>query len=134
MITKDKELFEKFQKLNPEYHEKIEFDGWSNPKPTIINLISMYESYKYLLLEKEYELDKTSLEYEDQFLILKEQYLKKFKSTEAKEHAHNDLKESKLQLLSIEKQISILKACIHTCEYQLRLKFLQYKELIYNGK
>ena len=118
MITKDKELFEKFQKLNPEYHEKIEFDGWSNPKPTIINLIAMYESYKYLLLEKEYELDKTSLDYEDQFLILKEQYLKKFKSTEEK----------------FEKQISILKACIHTCEYQLRLKFLQYKELIYNGK
>lgn len=134
MIRQDKELYEKYQDITKLHKKKIEFNSLSGSRATIVNLISEYESYKDLLLEKEYELGKELLEYDTQFLIVKGKYLKKYKSTEAKEHANVDLKDKRLQILNIEKQISILKACIHTCEYQLRLKYLQYKEEINKGR
>lgn len=130
MIRQDKELYEKYQNITKHYKKRIEFDSLSEPRATIVNLISEYEAYKDLLIENEYELEKKLLDYDTQFLNLKEKYLKKHKSTEAKEHANVDLKDKRLQILKIENQISILKACIHTCEYQLRLKYLQYKEEI----
>ena len=92
-------------------------------------MIADYNSLKVLLAQQEYELEKELIDYNSQYLLKKEHYLGKgHKSTEAKEHANDDLSDTLLVLESMKKDISLLKANIHSVEYQLRLKFIQLKK------
>ena len=94
----------------------------------ILKLIAEYEASRVLLAEQEHQLETEQIYYEDEYLQLKEQYMADgMKSTEAKEHAKNDLLVRRRVILDSTKDISLLKANIHSIEYQLRLKYAQLR-------
>ena len=92
-------------------------------------LIEEYEASKLVLADLEYEYEVSVLRYQERFHQLKTEYMTNgLKSTEAKEKANNTLSEQRVEQLGLERDISLLKANIHSLEYQLRFKFLQYKD------
>lgn len=125
MITNTtKRIFEKYQEKSMEYNDILQTLHAGDPASLITTLIADYQAYKELLAMEEYERDNLTLVYDDDFVMLKDKYLEEgMKSTEAKEHARTDLKGTRLNLIKHEKNISILKACIHSTEYQLRLMY-----------
>ena len=95
----------------------------------ILKLIAEYEASKVLLAEQETLKEKLSLEYDNHFLVLKKGYIVDgCKPTEAKELANNDLQNTQMELIFIDEDIALLKANIHSIEYQLRLKYIQAKQ------
>lgn len=98
-------------------------------KKQITNLITEYEASKIILTEQEYKLDEKKLALTEALLNLKMQYMEDgHKSTEAKELAQQNTKDEQNEIRNIEKDINLLKANIHSIEYQLRLKYNQYNK------
>ena len=110
---------------------ELEYKETQDPEDVVTELIAEYEATRVLIAEQEYLHDKQEVEYNSRLALLKAQFMEEgLKSTEAKEQAKNELLDKQMSLLKIEKDISLLKANIHSIEYQLRLKFQQIKNLI----
>ena len=123
-----KELFEKYESISIEEMDTLGLMEYGEIESMITTLIADYNTYKLLLVEEEYNLEEKQLDYDSSFTLLKSQKMEKgYKSTEAKERANYELTEQKRGLLQIQRDISLLKANIHSVEYQLRLKFQQLK-------
>lgn len=122
---------ERLQELTNGSINEIQSNENKDYEDRITELVSEYEATRVTLAECEYELELMKLRYDSQFISLKEQLMDEgYKSTEAKEHANEELTSEKMELLTVEKDISLLKANMHSIEYQLRLKFQQIKNLI----
>jgi hypothetical protein len=122
---------ERLQELTNGSINEIQSNENKDYEDRITELVSEYEATRVTLAECEYELELMKLRYDSQFISLKEQLMEDgYKSTEAKEHANEELTSEKMELLTVEKDISLLKANMHSIEYQLRLKFQQIKNLI----
>jgi hypothetical protein len=122
---------ERLQELTNGSINEIQSNENKDYEDRITELVSEYEATRVTLAECEYELELMKLRYDSQFISLKEQLMEDgYKSTEAKEHANEELTSEKMDLLTVEKDISLLKANMHSIEYQLRLKFQQIKNLI----
>lgn len=132
MITDNlsKETIEEYLTYCNQSHENIkEIIEKENQVETIGVLIEEYEATKLTLANLEYQYEINQLHYQEQFHILKTKYMYEgMKSTEAKEKANTILQEQRVEQLGLERDISLLKANIHSLEYQLRFKFLQYKD------
>ena len=123
------ELFDEYMSESQEQLDMLQHIRYKEASEAIIELIADYNSFKVLLAQQEYELEKALIDYNSQYLLKKEHYLNEgHKSTEAKEHANDDLSDTLLVLEDMKKDISLLKANIHSVEYQLRLKFIQLKK------
>lgn len=110
---------------------ELEYKETKDLEDVVTELIAEYEATRVLIAEQEYLHDKQEVEYNSRLALLKAQYMEEgLKSTEAKEQAKNELLDKQMSLLKIEKDISLLKANMHSIEYQLRLKFQQIKNLI----
>jgi hypothetical protein len=110
---------------------ELEYKETRDPEDVVTELIAEYEATRVLIAEQEYLHDKQELEYNSRLALLKAQFMEEgLKSTEAKEQAKNELLDKQMSLLKIEKDISLLKANMHSIESQLRLKFQQIKNLI----
>ena len=122
---------ERLQELTNGSINEIQSNENKDYEDRITELVSEYEATRVTLAECEYELELMKLRYDSQFISLKEQLMDEgYKSTEAKEHANEELTSEKMELLTVEKDISLLKGNLHSIEYQLRLKFQQIKNLI----
>ena len=121
--------YDKYMDMSQSEFEEINTHEVKTVERRIRELIAEYNTFKLLLADAEYKLENLRIEYDIQFMQLKEKYmngeLAKYKSTEAKEHANSDLRRDKMNILAGEREISLLKANIHSTEYQLRLKYLQ---------
>ena len=123
-------LFDRYTQLSLEENEGLEVVRMKESCVAITELIADYNTFKYLLTEQEYELEKLLLEYDSKILLIKNQYLEEgYKSTEAKEKAKDELVNEKQKIILVERDISLLKASIHSTEYQIRLKFEQLKNI-----
>ena len=110
---------------------ELEYKETKDLEDVVTELIAEYEATRVLIAEQEYIHDKQEVEYNTRLALLKAQFMEEgLKSTEAKEQAKNELLDKQMSLLKIEKDISLLKANMHSIEYQLRLKFQQIKNLI----
>ena len=110
---------------------ELEYKETKDLEDVVTELIAEYEATRVLIAEQEYLHDKQEVEYNTRLALLKAQFMEEgLKSTEAKEQAKNELLDKQMSLLKIEKDISLLKANMHSIEYQLRLKFQQIKNLI----
>jgi hypothetical protein len=110
---------------------ELEYNETRDPEDMVTELVAEYEATRVLIAEQEYLHDKQELEYNSRLALLKAQFMDEgLKSTEAKEQAKRELLDTQMSLLKIEKDISLLKANMHSIEYQLRLKFQQIKNLI----
>lgn len=110
---------------------ELEYKETKDLEDVVTELIAEYEATRVLIAEQEYLHDKQEVEYNSRLALLKAQFMEEgLKSTEAKEQAKNELLDKQMSLLKIEKDISLLKANMHSIEYQLRLKFQQIKNLI----
>jgi len=110
---------------------ELEYKETKDHEDVVTELIAEYEATRVLIAEQEYLHDKQEVEYNTRLALLKAQFMEEgLKSTEAKEQAKNELLDKQMSLLKIEKDISLLKANMHSIEYQLRLKFQQIKNLI----
>ena len=110
---------------------ELEYKETKDIEDVVTELIAEYEATRVLIAEQEYLHDKQEVEYNTRLALLKAQFMEEgLKSTEAKEQAKNELLDKQMSLLKIEKDISLLKANMHSIEYQLRLKFQQIKNLI----
>jgi hypothetical protein len=110
---------------------ELEYNETRDPEDMVTELVAEYEATRVLIAEQEYLHDKQELEYNSRLALLKAQFMDEgLKSTEAKEQAKRELLDKQMSLLKIEKDISLLKANMHSIEYQLRLKFQQIKNLI----
>jgi hypothetical protein len=110
---------------------ELEYNETRDPEDMVTELVAEYEATRVLIAEQEYLHDKQELEYNSRLALLKAQFMDEgLKSTEAKEQAKSELFDKQMSLLKIEKDISLLKANMHSIEYQLRLKFQQIKNLI----
>ena len=122
---------ERLQELTNGSINEIQSNENKDYEDRITELVSEYEATRVTLAECEYELELMKLRYDSQFISLKEQLMDEgYKSTEAKEHANEELTSEKMELLTVEKDISLLKANMHSIEYQLRLKFQQIRNLV----
>lgn len=127
-------LFKQYTQISLEEAEMLQVDELKPVDTCIIELIGDYNTLKLLLIRQEKEKERLSILYDNHHFILKDGYISDgFKSTEAKEHANNDLIQEKEEILEIEKNIQILKASIHSIEYRLRLKFHQM-QIISNNR
>ena len=130
-----KELQDIFEKINKDNQDNLYVWSIQSPETIINGLISEYMTYKQLLIEQEYEYEKSSTEYEQSLFLLKNEYMEEgMKSTEAKEHAKTNLTSKQGDLLCMQKDINMLKAGIHSIEYQLRLNFKRYDEQLIQQK
>lgn len=130
-----KELQDRFEKINKDNQDNLYVWSIQSPETIINGLISEYMTYKQLLIEQEYEYEKSSTEYEQSLFLLKNEYMEDgMKSTEAKEHAKTNLTSKQEDLLCMQKDINMLKAGIHSIEYQLRLNFKRYDEQLIQQK
>ena len=130
-----KELQDRFEKINKDNQDNLYVWSIQSPETIINGLISEYMTYKQLLIEQEYEYEKSSTEYEQSLFLLKNEYMEEgMKSTEAKEHAKTNLTSKQEDLLCMQKDINMLKAGIHSIEYQLRLNFKRYDEQLIQQK
>ena len=130
-----KELQDRFEKINKDNQDNLYVWSIQSPETIINGLISEYMTYKQLLIEQEYEYEKSSTEYEQSLFLLKNEYMEDgMKSTEAKEHAKTNLTSKQDDLLCMQKDINMLKAGIHSIEYQLRLNFKRYDEQLIQQK
>ena len=110
---------------------ELEYKETKDLEDVVTELIAEYEATRVLIAEQEYLHDKQEVEYNTRLALLKAEFMEQgLKSTEAKEQAKNELLDKQMSLLKIEKDISLLKANMHSIEYQLRLKFQQIKNLI----
>lgn len=110
---------------------ELEYKETKDLEDVVTELIAEYEATRVLIAEQEYLHDKQEVEYNSRLALLKAEFMEQgLKSTEAKEQAKNELLDKQMSLLKIEKDISLLKANMHSIEYQLRLKFQQIKNLI----
>jgi hypothetical protein len=110
---------------------ELEYNETRDPEDMVTELVAEYEATRVLIAEQEYLHDKQEIEYNTKLSLLKAQYMDEgLKSTEAKEQAKRELLDKQMSILKIEKDISLLKANMHSIEYQLRLKFQQIKNLI----
>lgn len=110
---------------------ELEYKETKDLEDVVTELIAEYEATRVLIAEQEYIHDKQEVEYNTRLALLKAEFMEQgLKSTEAKEQAKNELLDKQMSLLKIEKDISLLKANMHSIEYQLRLKFQQIKNLI----
>lgn len=110
---------------------ELEYKETKDLEDVVTELIAEYEATRVLIAEQEYLHDKQEVEYNTRLALLKAEFMEQgLKSTEAKEQAKNELLDKQMSLLKIEKDISLLKANMHSLEYQLRLKFQQIKNLI----
>ena len=110
---------------------ELEYKETKDLEDVVTELIAEYEATRVLIAEQEYLHDKQEVEYNTRLALLKAEFMEEgLKSTEAKEQAKNELLDKQMSLLKIEKDISLLKANMHSIEYQLRLKFQQIKNLI----
>jgi hypothetical protein len=110
---------------------ELEYNETRDPEDMVTELVAEYEATRVLIAEQEYLHDKQELEYNSRLALLKAQFMDEgLKSTEAKEQAKRELLDKQMSILKIEKDISLLKANMHSIEYQLRLKFQQIKNLI----
>jgi hypothetical protein len=110
---------------------ELEYNETRDPEDMVTELVAEYEATRVLIAEQEYLHDKQELEYNSRLALLKAQFMDEgLKSTEAKEQAKSELLDTQMSILKIEKDISLLKANMHSIEYQLRLKFQQIKNLI----
>lgn len=122
------EIFEEYKELRKEKLEKLTVIRMSDPETSITTLIGEYEACKQLLIEHENYYERKAIEYENLLYKQKHIYMEKgAKSTEAKEKAKIFLEPSTLELKDMEQDTDILKAYLHSLEYQLRLKFKQMK-------
>ncbi len=119
---------EELRELNKKEEDDVE--------KAILQLIAKYNSCKLVLAEQEYQLQKHQLHYDEWMVDFKQQYMDEgYKSTEAKERAKIELKPQQEKIILIEKDIALIKADIHSIEYQLRLKYLQLKkEILLEGQ
>ena len=117
------ELFDEYMSESQEQLDMLQHIRYKEASEAIIELIADYNSLKVILAQQEYELEKALIDYNSQYLLNEGH-----KSTEAKEHANDDLSDTLLVLEDMKKDISLLKANIHSVEYQLRLKFIQLKK------
>ncbi len=109
---------------------ELEYNETRDPEDMVTELIAEYEATRVLIAEQEYLHDKLEIEYNTSLSILKAQFMEEgSKSTEAKEQAKNELLDKQMSLLKIQKDITLLKANMHSLEYQLRLKFQQLRTL-----
>ena len=123
------ELFDEYMSESMDQVAMLEDMQYKKATDAIIELIADYSSFKVLLAQQEYELEKRLIDYDSQYLITKKQYMEEgYKSTEAKEHAKDDLSSNMLKLHEMKRDIALLKANIHSVEYQLRLKYIQLKK------
>ena len=123
------ELFDEYMSESQEQLDMLQLIQCKEASEAIIELIADYNSLKVILAQQEYELEKRLIDYDSQYLITKKQYMEEgYKSTEAKEHAKDDLSSNMLELHEMKRDISLLKANIHSVEYQLRLKYIQLKK------
>ena len=110
---------------------ELEYKETKDLEDVVTELIAEYEATRVLIAEQEYLHDKQEVEYNSRLALLKAEFMEQgLKSMEAKEQAKNELLDKQMSLLKIEKDISLLKANMHSIEYQLRLKFQQIKNLI----
>ena len=110
---------------------ELEYNETRDPEDMVTELVAEYEATRVLIAEQEYLHDKQELEYNSRLALLKAQFMDEgLKSTEAKEQAKSELFDKQMSILKIEKDISLIKANMHSIEYQLRLKFQQIKNLI----
>ena len=122
---------ERLQELTNGSINEIQSNENKDYEDRITELVSEYEATRVTLAEQEYLHDKQEVEYNTRLALLKAEFMEQgLKSTEAKEQAKNELLDKQMSLLKIEKDISLLKANMHSIEYQLRLKFQQIKNLI----
>lgn len=129
----DELLFNQYNQLSLEEVELLKLEEEKPIDSKIIELIGDYNTLKLLLIRQEHKKEQQQLDYDNHYVVLKTGYMfDGMKSTEAKEQAKNDLANTKMEIINTEKQISILKANIHSIEYQLRLKFHQMKLTVEN--
>ena len=129
----DELLFNQYNQLSLEEVELLKLEEEKPIDSKIIELIGDYNTLKLLLIRQEHKKEQQQIDYDNHNLVLKKSYMiDGMKSTEAKEQAKNDLANTKMEIINTEKQISILKANIHSIEYQLRLKFHQMKLTVEN--
>ena len=122
------DLFKRYEEISLEEMDTLSLMEYGEIESMITTLIGDYNTYKLLLIEKEYELEKQELSLEnDSFLFQKGLMNGELKITEAKQRTKSHFIEDYEELADIRKDIALLKANIHSVEYQLRFKFQQLK-------
>ena len=123
-----KELFQKYESISVEECDTLSLMEYGDIESMITTLIGDYNTYKLLLIEEEYKLEKNELELEKVSLLHQKLLMEEgMKITEAKQQTRVNFKKDYEELASINRDIALLKANIHSVEYQLRFKFQQLK-------
>jgi len=125
------DVFKKYEEISLEEMDTLGLMEYGEIESMITTLIADYNTYKLLLIEEEYKLEKKELELEKIGLLHQKMLMEEgMKITEAKQQTKVHFKKDYEELASINRDIALLKANIHSVEYQLRLKFQQIKNLI----
>lgn len=122
-------LFKRYNEVSMEENDSLTILEYGEIESVILTLISDYNTFKLLLCEREYDLESKKIFYNDNVQQYQHKYMleKGMKATQAKDKAKMTMKEVYNEIINIEKDINLLKASIHSTEYQLRLKFQQLK-------
>lgn len=118
------DLFDEYMYASKEEVDMLKLQKLKEPTDAIIELIGDYNTLKLLLIREENTLEEQTLKTENDMFKHQQKLMEKgMKITEAKQQSKVDLEPDLLRLIKVQKDIALLKASIHSIEYQLRLQF-----------
>jgi len=118
------DLFDEYMYASKEEVDMLKLQKIKEPTDAIIELIGDYNTLKLLLIREENTLEEQTLKTENDMFKHQQKLMEKgMKITEAKQQSKVDLEPDLLRLIKVQKEIALLKASIHSTEYQLRLQF-----------